>query len=112
MAIVKWNRWNPIYPSFFNDEDFFSSNILENNSGIDIYETDESVVVEAQVPGIEEKDVHVTVEDNILTISAEHTEVKEEKEKKTMFDKQRKLLDTVAALKRRDLTQRQYNQLL
>jgi len=87
MAIVKWNRWNPIYPSFFNDEDFFSSNILENNSGIDIYETDESVVVEAQVPGIEEKDVHVTVEDNILTISAEHSEVKEEKEKKKVVYK-------------------------
>ena len=41
MAIVKWNRWNPMYPSIL-DEDFWSSNLSnmldgENRTGIDIY---------------------------------------------------------------------------
>ena len=87
MAIVKWNKWGPLYPSLFNDEDFWSSNILEKDTGIDIYETDNAVVVEAQVPGIKEEDVNVTVEDNILTISAEHTEEEEEKDKKKVVYK-------------------------
>jgi len=82
MAIVKWNKWTPIYPSMFNDEDFWPSNLLDTDRGIDIYETDDSVVVEAQVPGIKEEDVQVTVEGNILTISAEHEEKEEEKDKK------------------------------
>lgn len=66
----------------FNDEDFWPSNLLDTDRGIDIYETDDSVVVEAQVPGIKEEDVQVTVEGNILTISAEHEEKEEEKDKK------------------------------
>ena len=80
-----------MYPSIL-DEDFWSSNLSnmldgENRTGIDIYETDDSVVVKAQVPGISEDDVNVTIEDNILTISAEREKTKEEKDKKTVVYK-------------------------
>lgn len=81
MAIVKWNKWGPMWPSVF-DEDFFNTNFTDTDNGIDIYETDNEVVVEAQVPGIKEEDVEVTVEGNILTICAEHKETEEEKDKK------------------------------
>jgi len=90
MAIVKWNKFGPLYPSIFNDEDFWPSNILQNDTGIDIYETNDSIVVEAQVPGIKEEDVEVMVEDNILTITAEHIEEEEEKDKKKVVYKSTK----------------------
>ena len=88
MSVIKWNRWNPIYPSLL-DEDFWPSNIFDGDTktGINIYETDISIVVEAQVPGISEDDVHVTIEDNILTISAEHKEDEEKKKKKKVIYK-------------------------
>ncbi len=89
MAIVKWNRWG--LPSIFGD-DLWSSfprweEITETPSGMDIYETDDSVVVEAQVPGIKEENLEVTLEGNILTIKAEQTETEEEKKKKKTVHK-------------------------
>lgn len=50
--------------------------------GITIYETDEAVVAEAAIPGVPEKDVEVTIEGNVLTISASYEETEEEKKKK------------------------------
>ncbi|GIW69381.1 MAG: hypothetical protein KatS3mg101_0128 [Patescibacteria group bacterium] len=84
MAIVKWNKWG--LPSVFGD-DFWPSfprweEITETPSGMDIYETDDAIVVEAQVPGIKEENLEVTLEGNILTIKAEQTESEEEKKKK------------------------------
>jgi HSP20 family protein len=69
-----------MYPSIF-EEDLFPTNFLEEKNGIDIYETDDSVIVEAQVPGIKQEDVSITVEGNILTITAEHIEKEEDKKK-------------------------------
>lgn len=103
MAIVRWRgwnpgprRWGPMWPSFFDDEDMDSlmkwPELSSTGSGVDIYETDNDVVVEAQVPGIKEDDVEVTVEGNILTISAEAKEEDEQKEeKKTVYKSTRQM---------------------
>ena len=45
---------------------------------VDINETEKDVIIEAELPGIEKKDVKVEVKDNLLTISGERT-----REKKT-----------------------------
>jgi len=45
---------------------------------VDINETDKNVIIEAELPGIEKKDVKVEVKNNLLTISGERT-----REKKT-----------------------------
>ena len=84
MAIVKWNRHFPTFPSFFDEDGWpqLSWPDTTTASGIDIYETDDDVVVEAHVPGIPEDKVEVTVEGNVLTICAKHEEKEEEKEKK------------------------------
>lgn len=82
MAIVKWNRYGPsLWPSFF-DEDFFKAPSVVGDSGLDVYETDDAVVVEASVPGIPEDKVEVTVEGNVLTISANYEQTEEEQKKK------------------------------
>lgn len=38
---------------------------------VDLYETDEEVVVKAQLPGVKKEDVEVSIEENTLTIRAE-----------------------------------------
>jgi len=46
---------------------------------IDVKETDTEMVVEAELPGAEEKDVNVTLRDGILTIKGEKKSEREEK---------------------------------
>jgi HSP20 family protein len=47
---------------------------------VDIYEDEQSIQLKLEVPGIEEKDLEVKVENNVLTISGERKFEKEEKE--------------------------------
>jgi HSP20 family protein len=70
MSLIKFNRRNL---SNMFDEDFFPSviNAFDSNYGVDIYETEEAVCVEAQVPGMSEEDIKVTIEGSVLTIEAQ-----------------------------------------
>lgn len=85
MAIVRWNRWGPT----LWDEDLwpdFNWGNTPQAGGLDVYETDEEVVVEAPIPGIPEEEVEISVEGNVLTIEASTEETEEEKEaKKTIY---------------------------
>ncbi len=47
---------------------------------VDIYEDEQKVVLKLEVPGIEEKDLDVRVENNTLTVKGERKFEKEEKE--------------------------------
>ena len=44
---------------------------------VDIYETGDSLVVEAELPGIDVTDIDVTVDDGVLTIKGERTHERE-----------------------------------
>ncbi len=46
---------------------------------VEVYETDQEVVVRAELPGVDPKDVNVTVQDNTVTIEAEAREEQEER---------------------------------
>jgi HSP20 family protein len=48
---------------------------------IDVSETDNELRIDADLPGVEEKDVDVAISDNVLTIKGEKKEEKEEKKK-------------------------------
>jgi HSP20 family protein len=48
---------------------------------MDIYETDDKVVAEVELPGIEPKNIEVEVKDNYLRVEARAEEKKEEKKK-------------------------------
>ena len=82
MAIVKWNRWG--MPTIFDDDKWFSQWLDQDATthGLDIFETDDSVVVEAQVPGIKEENIDINIEGNVLTIIARQEETEEQKNKK------------------------------
>ncbi len=48
---------------------------------MDVRETEDAYVVEADVPGMNKDDVHIEVADNVLTIKGERKDEKEEKDK-------------------------------
>jgi HSP20 family protein len=88
MAITRWdpfrdvvalqNRVNSLFRDF-NDGD----NPLTTASfvpAVDIYEDAQKVTLKLEVPGIEEKDLDVRVENNTLTVKGERKFEKEEKE--------------------------------
>jgi HSP20 family protein len=48
---------------------------------VDVAETDQAFTITAEMPGLDEKDVEVTLADDVLTIKGERREEKEEKNK-------------------------------
>jgi len=88
MAITRWdpfrevvalqNRVNSLFRDFNETE-----NPLTTASfvpAVDVYEDGEKVVLKLEVPGIEEKDIDVRVENHTLTVKGERKFEKEEKE--------------------------------
>jgi HSP20 family protein len=62
---------------------------LSNGEGgwtpsVDLVRMEDGLVLRADIPGIKPDDVKIEVEDDVLTISGEHTEEKEEKEERYM----------------------------
>ncbi len=49
---------------------------------IDVFETKEAVVVKAEIPGVEQKDIALSLQDGMLTIKGEKEEQKEDKDKR------------------------------
>ena len=91
MAIIRWDpfrdlvslreRMNKLF------EDVASSRGEERDlaasswaPAVDIYETENEVVLTAEIPGIEEKDIEIKVEDSTLTLRGERKFEKETKE--------------------------------
>lgn len=61
-------------PSLFGGEDG------QWMPSVDISETSKAVIVKAEVPGMDPKDIQVSINNNILTIQGEKKQEKEEKE--------------------------------
>jgi HSP20 family protein len=49
---------------------------------VDVSETKDAVVVKAEIPGVEQKDINVSLQDQVLTITGEKHQEKEEKSEK------------------------------
>jgi HSP20 family protein len=49
---------------------------------LDVFETNEAVIVKAEVPGIDPKDIQVTLNNQLLTVSGEKKYEKQEKDEK------------------------------
>ncbi|MBD3208155.1 MAG: Hsp20 family protein [Candidatus Nealsonbacteria bacterium] len=93
MALIPWR---PLWDiDRFFDEDWiepFGSSAFRKlpqvrAPRIDVYETDESVVAELEMPGAEPEDINVEVEEDVLRIEAE-TKKEEEKEEKGYYRKE------------------------
>ena len=91
MAIVRWEPFRDLvtpqrdFDRLFRDA--FSSQHGETELStrswappVDIYETEEAIVLKAELPGVDPKDVEVRVEDNTLYLKGERKFEKEVKE--------------------------------
>ncbi len=96
MALVPWRRRDLERPmaSLQREmnrlfEDFFGRDLLaepfrgmgEWRPAVDVSETDDAVVVKADLPGLDSKDVEVSLTGDLLTIKGEKKEEKTEKGK-------------------------------
>ncbi len=67
---------------FFDDFPTRDFGFVDNfHPRIDISEDEKKVYVEAEIPGVTKKDLKISVQDNILTISGEKKKVEEKKDK-------------------------------
>lgn len=91
MAIVRWepfrdllssqrefNRlFNDVFPKFMGEEEVSTRTWAP---AVDIYETENALVLKADVPGVDPKDVEIRVEDGTLYLKGERKFEKEVKE--------------------------------
>ena len=88
MAITRWDPFREVVTmqnrlnSLFRDMNDGDSPLTTAAfvPAVDIYEDDKKVMLKLEVPGIEEKDLDVSVENNTLTVKGERKFESEEKE--------------------------------
>ena len=73
-----WNRFFTNVPSIRQFEN-------EWNPSVDVTETKDSFIVKAELPGLETKDVNVSMTGNILTIKGEKKKETEDKDENHHF---------------------------
>lgn len=86
MAIIRWNPWN-LDRVLDDDFEFPTLPGISKfmSQGLNLYETEDSLIAEAAVPGISEDKIDVTFEDGIVRVSASSSQSEEEKSKKRYF---------------------------
>jgi HSP20 family protein len=74
---------NRLFDNFFTGLPERRRGLLEGEwaPSVDVAETDNEVVVTAELPGIKQDDVDITITDDVLTLKGEKKEEKEVKEK-------------------------------
>ncbi|HYG97735.1 MAG TPA: Hsp20/alpha crystallin family protein [Terriglobales bacterium] len=90
MAIVRWdpfrelmdmqNQMNRLFRDFggsSNREEAIGTNFVPP---VDVYEDEHGITLKMEVPGIDEKDIDVRLENNVLTVTGERKFEKEEKQ--------------------------------
>jgi HSP20 family protein len=91
MAVIRWDpfrdlvtlreRMNRLFEEAFTARGEEKELISGNWSpSVDIYESENALVLSAEIPGLDEKDVEIKVENNTLSISGERKFEKETKE--------------------------------
>jgi HSP20 family protein len=88
MAITRWDPFREVVAlqnrvnSLFRDLNEGESPLTTASfvPAVDVYEDEKKVMLKLEVPGIDEKDLDVSVENNVLTVKGERKFEKEEKE--------------------------------
>jgi len=87
MALIRWSPWRELesmqrHLSRVLDDSNMALGMDESHwlPAVDIRETADAIVVHAELPGIDKKDVKVDVRDGVLTISGERKYEKDVKE--------------------------------
>lgn len=72
-------QWKPLtgLNSFFDDSLTTAFPMMQADLAIDLYEKNDDVVAEMSLPGVQESDIDISIEDELLTISGQREEEKE-----------------------------------
>jgi HSP20 family protein len=74
------DRMNRLFRETYNDTQDQSLTPSSFAPAVDVYEDEHNVTLKIEVPGIDEKDIDVRIENNTLTVHGERRIEKEEKE--------------------------------
>ena len=66
--------WSRMLDNFFEDTPVWNARV----PAVDVRESEDGYVMEAELPGLTDKDVELKIEDNILTLSSRKDEATEE----------------------------------
>ena len=91
MNIMRWNPWNEV--SALQDrinrlfEDSFPAQRASANEPlpgewqpvVDVFDTEDAILVQAELPGLKKEDISIEVKENVLTLKGERNEDKEVK---------------------------------
>ena len=80
LPMISRRGYKPLtFQDFFN-EDFFPAITRPSTSlpAVNIREDEKAFYLELAVPGMDKKDLHIEVKDDLLTISSEHKEERQE----------------------------------
>jgi len=93
MAIVRWrpfqelmnlrNEMDRLFDEFFGrTSERFGLEVGEGvwSPDVDISETDNEIIVSAELPGVKKEDIKITLQDNVLTLRGEKKQEKETKD--------------------------------
>ncbi|MDY6972091.1 MAG: Hsp20/alpha crystallin family protein [Thermodesulfobacteriota bacterium] len=76
------DRFNRLFEAPFHPTPWFSeeSGLRDWRPVVDVYNEGEKVIIKAELPGVDKKDIHVDVKDGTLTLSGERSCTNEAKE--------------------------------
>ena len=92
MTLVKWSPAKEMITlqdriNRFFDDSFFRAGFREDDNAlstwnpmVDIYDDNDKIVIKAELPGVEKKDISIDMKDRILTLKGERSVDKEAKE--------------------------------
>ncbi len=91
MTLVKWtprrlgNVWNTnidrLFDNFLNSDLRLSDEVSTVYPVVNIEETESEYLISAELPGMEKKDIHISLENNILALSGEKKSESKSEEK-------------------------------
>jgi len=83
LPLIRNNRNTPsLFDDFFGRNfwnDAFEKSGWSSNPSVNVYEKKDDFEIEVAAPGLDKKDFHIDLKDNVLTISSEKKEEKEQK---------------------------------
>ena len=86
MNLVKWNPWREMETfsdriNRFFEGSVFPATLMGEESSMtnwkpvaDIFDREDKIVIRADLPGVDKKDIHVDLKDNILTLEGERSD--------------------------------------
>ena len=88
MTLVKWNPtrnlWNlndDVCKTFFNEDRYLARNRDDYYPAVNIEENEDAYRVSIELPGMEKKDIKISFQDDVLTVSGEKKDQKEENDR-------------------------------